>query len=208
LLADELFWITHGDMSGQRQLHPKAMGLALAAALLGELVLARRLDVAEGVVTVLDPTAPADVLDHSTLDQIVAEPRVREVRSWLAFLAQGAEEAVGQRLERAGLAERRVARWPRSVVRWLPRDGLTAARPSTRLYIALSRNEQLTVHDATLAGLVAAVGLTRAVLFDAGPRAAAVQRLAAWVGALPLPLHELVEHTSAAIGAAVLTHRA
>jgi len=195
-------------MSGQRQLHPKATGLALAAALLSELVLARRLDVAEGVVTVLDPTAPADVLDHSTLDQILAEPRVRDVRSWLAFLAQKAEEAVGQRLERAGLAERRAARWPRSVVRWLPRDGLTAARPSTRLYIALSRNEQLTVHDATLAGLVAAVGLTRAVLFDAGPGAASVQRLAAWVGALPLPLHELVDHTGAAIGAAVLTHRA
>jgi hypothetical protein len=208
LLADELFWIAHGDMSGQPQLHPKAMGLGLAAGLLGELVLAGYLDVAEGVVEVLSRESPPDVLAHSTLDQILAEPGVQGVRTWLAFLGQDAEETVGRRLWRAGLVERRLARWPRRSVRWLPRDGIAAARPSNRLYLALTRNERLSVGDATLAGLVAAVGLTRAVLFDAGPHSASTQRLTAWVGALPLSLHELVAQTEAAVGDLVLSHRA
>jgi hypothetical protein len=184
------------------------MGLGLAGALLGELVLAGHLDIAEGALTVLNLAAPADVVAHSTLDQIRAEPRVRDVRSWLAFLAQDAEETVGQRLLRAGLVERHTSRWRRSAVRWMPLDGLAAARPSGRLYMALSRNEALTVSDAVLGGLVTAVGLTRTVLFDSGARSASAQRLLAWVAALPLPLHELVAQTEAAVGALVLTHRA
>lgn len=208
LLADDLFWITHGDMSGQPQLHPRAMGLGLAAALLGELVLTGQLDIAEGVLSVLTPVSPAGAPAHPTLDQIMAEPRVRDVRSWLAFLGPHAEETVGQRLLRAGLVERHASRWRRSAVRWTPRDRLAAARPSGRLYLTLTRNEAMSITDAVLGGLVAAVGLTRTVLFDAGTNGASVHRLTAWVGALPLSLHELVAQTEAAVGALVLTHRA
>jgi hypothetical protein len=208
LLADDLFWITHGDMSDQAQLHPRAMGLGLAAALLGELVLTGHLDIAEGTLMVLNPLSPADALTQSTLDQLMAEPRVRDVRSWLAFLGQDAEETVGGRLLRVGLVERSASRWRPSAVRWTPRDRIAAARPSGRLYMALTRNEALSISDGVLAGLVAALGLIRTVLFDAGTNGASVQRLVAWVGALPLSLHELVAQTEAAVGALVLTHRA
>jgi hypothetical protein len=206
-LADDMFWITHGDMSGQPQLRPRTIGLALAAGLLGELILTRHLDLAEGVVIVLSESSPADVLAHLTLDQILAERDVRDVRSWLTFLAQDAEEAVGQRLQRAGQVERQVPRWRRSAVRWHPLDSIAAARPSNRLYIALTRNEYLSPSDATLAGLVAAVGLTRTVLFDAGSHGTSVQRLKAWVSSLPLSLHELIAQTEAAVGDLVTSHR-
>jgi hypothetical protein len=88
----------------------------LAAGLLGELVLSGHLSVSDGAL-VVDPVAPVDGLAHSTLDQIVAEPGVRDARTWLAFLARDAEHAVGQRLWRAGLVDRQVSRWRRSAVR-------------------------------------------------------------------------------------------
>jgi hypothetical protein len=50
------------------RLHPKAMGLGLAAGLVGELVLSGHLFLSGGVLVVVDPTSPADVLAHSTLD--------------------------------------------------------------------------------------------------------------------------------------------
>lgn len=208
LLANELFWITHRDLTGQPRLHPKAMGLGLAAGLLGELVLAEHLFLAGRTLTVMDPRSPADVLAHSTLDQIVAESGVRDLRAWLAFLARDAEDAVGQRLWRDGLVDRQVHRWRRPSVRYLPRDKLAGARPLTRLYIGLTRDEPLSVLDTTLAGLVAALGLTRTVLFDAGPSGDSVRRLHARVVALPQPLRDLVVQTEAAVGDLVLSHRA
>ena len=45
-------------------------------------------------------------------------------------------------------------------------------------------------------------GLTREVLWSAGPRAH--HRLSVLIPALPAPLKELVGHTEAAVGAAVL----
>ncbi|GAA2712583.1 hypothetical protein GCM10010429_30280 [Micromonospora olivasterospora] len=56
--------------------------------------------------------------------------------------------------------------------------------------------------DAVLLGLVSAAGLTHELLWDAGPRAQ--HRLGLVVPALPPPLRELVAHTEAAVGAAVL----
>jgi hypothetical protein len=75
--------------------------------------------------------------------------------------------------------------------------------------MALTRGEPLSLLNTTLAGLVAAVGLTRTVLYDAGAEgAASVRRLHDWVAVLPAPLHELVTQTEAAVGDLVLTHRA
>jgi hypothetical protein len=138
----------------------------------------------------------------------MAEPGLRDVRTWLAFLARDAEEAVGQRLWRAGLVDRQVPRWRRSAVRYVPVDRLAGARPVTRLYLALTRDEPLGLADATLAGLVAAVGLTRTVLFDAGGSSVSVRRLRETVTALPEPVRDLIAQTEAAVGDLVLSHRA
>jgi hypothetical protein len=208
LLANQFFWLAHQSLTGQPRIHAKATGIGLAAGLLGELILTGHLFLGGGELTVLNPASPADVLAHSTLDQIGAEPHVRDVRTWLAFLAGDAEDAVGQRMCRAGLVVRERARWPRASVRYVPVDGLAPARAVTHLYMALTRDEPLSVGDTTLAGLVAAVGLTRTVLFDGGSRGtASIRRLQERVGVLPAPLRELVAHVEAAVGDLVLTHR-
>ncbi|WP_407663061.1 GOLPH3/VPS74 family protein [Micromonospora radicis] len=203
LIADEFFLIAHNDTRGKAKLHPAATGLGLAGGLLGELVLYGHITVAQGQVTVLDRRPPADALAHTVLDQLIGEAQHQAVRTWLSFLAQTSVTSVGERLARAGVLRRQeTRRLLRSSVSYLPIDLNVAAWPATRLRALLDRAESPSVPDALLLGLVAAAGLTREVLWSAGPRAH--HRLNLIIPALPAPLKELVAHTEAAVGAAVL----
>lgn len=203
LLADEFFLIAHNDSRGRARLNPVATGLGLASGLLGELVITGHLTVASGLIDVADDRPPADALSHTVLDQILNEPQHQAVRTWLSFLAQSATESVGERLARAGAVRRQeTRRLLRSAVVYVPVDINAAAWPSTRLRALLDEPEPPTVPDALLFGLITATGLTREVLWSAGPRAH--HRLSVLIAALPPPLKELVMHTEAAVGAAVL----
>lgn len=203
LTADEFFLVAHNDSRGKARLNPTATGLGLAGALLGELVLYGHVTVAAGQVTVLDRRPPADALAHTVLDQLMGEPQHRAVRTWLSFLAQTAAGAVGERLARAGVLRRQESRrLLRTTVSYQPVDLNAAAWPATRLRALLDRPEPPNVPDALLLGLISAAGLTREVLWSAGPRAH--HRLSLLVPALPAPLKELVAQTEAAVGAAVL----
>ncbi|MEV4478231.1 GPP34 family phosphoprotein [Micromonospora coxensis] len=203
LIADEFFLIAHNDSRGKAKLHPAATGLGLAGALLGELVLFGHVTVANGLVTVLDRRPPADALSHTVLDQLIGEPQHQEIRTWLAFLARSSTTSVGERLARAGVLRRQESRrLLRTTVSYVPIDLNAVAWPATRLRALLERPEPPAVPDAVLLGLVSAAGLSREVLWSAGPRAH--HRLGVLVPALPPPLRELVAHTEAAVGAAVL----
>ncbi|SCG76257.1 GOLPH3/VPS74 family protein [Micromonospora inositola] len=203
LIADEFFLIAHNDSRGKAKLHPTATGLGLAAGLLGELVLFGRITVSGGLLTVLDRRPPADALAHTVLDQLIGEPQHQAVRTWLSFLAQTGVSSVGERLARAGVLRRQEhRRLLRTSLSYEPADLNAAAWPATRLRTLLERPEPPSVPDALLLGLIVATGLTREVLWSAGPLAH--HRLSVLVPALPAPLKELVGHTEAAVGAAVL----
>ncbi|QGN49499.1 GOLPH3/VPS74 family protein [Micromonospora sp. WMMD558] len=204
LIADEFFLIAHNDIRGKAKLHPTATGLGLAGGLLGELVLHGHVTVSAGLLSIVNRRPPADALAHTVLDQLVGESQHQSVRTWLTFLAQSATTSVGERLARAGVLRRQESRrLLRTSVSYVPLDPNTAAWPATRLRVLLERSEPApTLADALLLGLVTAAGLSREVLWSAGPRAH--HRLSALVAALPPPLKELVAHTEAAVGAAVL----
>ncbi|MCM0676192.1 GPP34 family phosphoprotein [Micromonospora phytophila] len=203
LIADEFFLIAHNDSRGKARLHPAATGLGLAGGLLGELILYGHVTVSNGLVAVIDRRPPADALAHTVLDQLVGESQHQAVRTWLSFLAQSATTSVGERLARAGVLRRQESRrLLRTNVSYLPIDLNAVAWPATRLRALLDRPDPPSVPDALLLGLVVAAGLTREVLWSAGPRAH--HRLGVLIPALPLPLKELVAHTEAAVGAAVL----
>ncbi|MEH1017595.1 GPP34 family phosphoprotein [Micromonospora sp. CPCC 206060] len=203
LLADEFFLIAHTDSRGRARLNPVATGLGLAAALLGELVLSGHISLNAGLVGLVDRRPPADALAHTVLDHIVNEPQHQAVRTWLNFLAQSAAGSVGERMTRNGTVHREESRrLLRTSVVYVPVDINAAAWPATRLRALLDRPEPPTVPDGLLFGLVTATGLTREVLWAAGPRAH--HRLSVLIAALPPPLKELVMHTEAAVGAAVL----
>lgn len=204
LVADEFFLVAHNDIRGKARLHPAATGLGLAGGLLGELVLYGHIMVVDGDLSVVDRRPPADALAHTVLDQLVGEAQHRSVRTWLNFLAQSATTSVGERLSRAGVLRRRESRrLLRTTVGYVPVDPNAAAWPTTRLRVLLERSDPPpTLADAVLLGLIAAAGLDREVLWSTGPRAQ--HRLTSLVAALPAPLKELVAHTEAAVGAAVL----
>lgn len=203
LIADEFFLIAHNDSRGKAKLNPTAVGLGLAGGLLSELVLFGRITVSSGLVAVVDSSPPSDALAHTVLDQLIGESQHQAVRTWLSFLGQSAATSVGERLTRSGVMRRQESRrLLRTSVSYAPVDLNAAAWPATRLRTLLDRPEPPIVPDAFLLGLVSATGLTREVLWSAGPRAH--HRLGLLIRALPAPLKELVCHTEAAVGAAVL----
>lgn len=202
-IADEFFLIAHNDSRGRPRLNPTATGLGLAAGLLGELILSGRITVVQGRVSVLDRRPPGDALAGAVLSQLVGESRHRAVRTWLGFLARTAADAVGERLSRSGVIRRHEKRGLlRTTVSYVATDLNALAWPATRLLALLDRPQPPTAPDALLFGLVSATGLTREVLWNADPRAQ--HRFGVLLPALPQPLRELVGHTEAAVGAAVL----
>lgn len=205
-LADDLYFIAHDDRTGRPWLHPRATRVGLAGALLGELMLADRISVHSGRVYLKSTQPPSDALAHTILDRIAGQRPHSDLRTELAVVGQSAPEAVAHRLERAGLvAYVESRRLMRTVGRWVPTDPSVAAWRTARLRRLLSTEEEITWHDVILAGLLSAVGLVGRVLWGDDARARA--RLKGVLTQLPAPVAELVAHTEAAVGNAVLANR-
>ena len=208
MLADDFYWLSHHDATGRPRLHPRAVELGCAAAILAELVGSRHVGVEDDQVKVLDRRPPADSLMHLILDQLMAEAgRAHTVRTWLAFLGQQAPEQIAQRLLRAGhvrmAAQRKLGR--QVGVLYVPVDINAAAWPWAMLSQRLRRHEPLEYEPLCLAGLALASGLDTFVL-DGAP-AETFDHLNRAVRNLWPPMRALLFHTHAAIGDAVLAHR-
>jgi hypothetical protein len=211
LLADQFFLIAHEDRTGRSRLHPRATGLGLAAALIGELMLLRRVRVAGGELGVVNRDPPGDSLAHNVLDLLVAQPQHRELRTWLAFLAQDATVRVGERLLRAGVLEpvtrRKFISTQTLYVPMSPDQRNAAAWAPVRLANVLVQGRRLDLSDRALAGLIHATGLTRHVLWDIAAHRPGVANLYTVVEFLPADLRELVEHTEALVGSVLAAGR-
>ncbi|GID29531.1 GOLPH3/VPS74 family protein [Paractinoplanes brasiliensis] len=206
LVADDLFRLAHRDHDGRPLLDEHVTGLGLAAALLAELVLARRLALPGGQVIIVDAEPPIDALAHTVLDRLAAERAALPVRTWLAYLARTAHHDVADRLSRAGhLRKRTERRLLGRRVRYVPTDMNTAAWPWARLSGRLKKGQPLDGFDTVLGGLVLATDLYRTVLL--GHAADIETGLRAAVTTAPAPVRELLAHTEAAVGDAIITRR-
>ena len=205
LLADELFLLAHDDVSGRPRLQPRATGLGLAGALLGELLLFGSITTREGTVVVLNLAPPADALAHRILDHITREQQRHPVRTWLAFFAQHAADHVAERLERTNVVTRVNSRRPWAGPRWPPTDMNVGFAPLFRLRTQLFLHEPLTTDDIILVGLCTAAGLANLLLLDSPPHTR--QYLDYVISTLDPAARELIAHTRAAVDNAVLTHR-
>jgi hypothetical protein len=203
LVADDMFRLAHRDHDGSPLLHPDVAAVGLAAALLAELVITDRVRINGGRVTVWNPAPPADPLARTVLEQLWGERVTHPVRTWLTFLARTSYDDVGRRLLRAGHVAVRRRRWGWAV-RYVPVNMNTAAWPWARLSDLLRSGHGLDGFDTVLGGLVLAMDLHRQVLLgDAGEL---TDRLRATVTAAPAAVRELLCHTEAAAGDAVITH--
>jgi hypothetical protein len=203
-IADDYFFVVHEVQSGKLRLHVRAAGLGLAGALLGDLLLSGRIDVKSGTLTVVDTYPPEDDLADRILRQLIADRQNRSLRTWLAFISQGAIDRVGVHLTRAGHVEPTKSRRPwGKVVRYMPTDLSMANRPADRLNQLVSRGDPLNFSDAMLAGLVAVTGLTKHVWWEGD--AVTLRQISAAVASLPMSMREVLAHTEAAVGDATLS---
>jgi hypothetical protein len=211
VLADQYFLIAHEDRTGRSRLHPRATGLGLAAALIGELILEGRVGIADGDLLILDRHPTTDALTHDILDLLIAQPRHRDLRTWLAFLSQDAAARVGERLMRLGAVEPVVRRRMLSTqTLYMPNSAEqrnAAAWAPARLANLLVRGIEMSASDRLLVGLIAATGLTRHVLYDFEMHRHAYQSLPNAVDSLPSDLRELVEHTEVSVGSVLTVGR-
>jgi hypothetical protein len=209
-LADDVFLTAHDTVKGRSLLSPATLGLGLAVALLGELILWRRLDLRDGRLTVLDDHPTADPATTAVLGQMLREEHHRQIRDWISFLGTGvATDLVERRLARTGLVHRQERRslLGGTKVTFIPADSMTAGWPASRIRTAVARGELLDVPDLVFAGLVLATGLDQHVLvtLDARERGQLFDQIRR---RLPAMLQELVGHAEAAVGDAVMARRA
>jgi hypothetical protein len=133
------------------------------------------------------------------------------VRTWLAFLSQDAAIRVGERLMRLGAVEPVTRRKMLSTqTLYMPNNAEqrnAAAWAPARLANLLMRGMDMSVSDRILAGLIAATGLTRHVLYDYAVHRQAFLMLPSAVNSLPGDLRELVEFTEASVGSVLTAGR-
>ena len=208
-LADDLFLAAHDTVKGKSLLSPATLGLGLAAALIGELMLWRRLDLKNGQLTIVDDRPTTDPATTAVLDQLLKEEGHRRVRDWIAFLSTGvAGDLIARRLARAGLVQRQEKRGLMGTkVSFVPVDTSAAGWPGSRVRTVNGRGEVLDIPDLVLAGLMLATGLDQHVLvtLDSRERGHLFDQLRR---RLPAMLQELVGHAEAAVGDAVMARRA
>jgi hypothetical protein len=208
LLADEFWLLAHDDSTGRPRLSGGVLGLGLASAQIGELAGHGNVLLHRGQVHVRAGGAPpSDELTRAVLDTMETEPPGHPIRTWLVYLSRTAPERVARRLVRQGVLRREHTRkMLKQVVTYRPVDANRAAWPLARLSTALRRQSLMAEPDAVLAGLAVATGLDRLLIRDAGTEAR--DYLAHLVSSVALPYHELISHTEAAVGDAVLSRRA
>ena len=161
--ADELYLAAHDGIAGRALLPPPVLGAGLAAALLGELVLGRRITLTGDQLHVADPRPTGDPATTAVLRRLPGPRRLAQaVDDLAAGVATGLIEG---RLTGTGVlreeARRRLFSTQVSLVFADPR---APGEPAARLRADLSYNRTLSAPDLLLAGLILATGLDRYVL--------------------------------------------
>jgi hypothetical protein len=207
LVADDLWLLAHHELTGRPLLHPRPLGLGLAAALLAELMLteppAITIAAQEGGVVRVSGRVPGHVAGGEPLvKQIAAEPAPHPVRDWLRFLARTAAGIVAARLEQAGYLVRGRRLVPWLAPRLAPADPDWAYTPVIRAGTALDPRREWGPGAGVLAGLAVACGLG----FRLGQYTSSPERaVPGTVARLPASLQHLILQTQTAAAAAVLS---
>ena len=211
-LADAVFWLAHGD-GGRPLLSRQTLELALAAGLLAELALARKIYLRAGATSELPGLvgicyqappaavaeyeyareAPVDDVSKYVYDQIYLDPD-RDLQDWLMVLRTVSLAKVRDRLNLP--SSPKVSRLRPSALPRAP-TGRRADEPWAALTMRLRRQQVLSIADAVLVGLCLAVGLRRHLL--EGTLEPARIHVEQAVAALPDDLAQIVAQTDAAV---------
>jgi hypothetical protein len=205
LVADDLYLMAHHEVNGKPFVQPRVLGTGLAGGLLAELMLLGGIVLQEDGAVGPGRIVPRNGMAYQVLNQIAAEQEAHPVQEWLLFLARTATEDVVRRLERSGYVTRAAGRGRWRPGRWVPVDADWAFSPLLRVRSALDAARPLDAREAVLAGLADACGLGFRLEQYLPPPGRSLEEA---LGQLDPGLRELITQTQAAIGSAVLAHRA
>jgi hypothetical protein len=203
-LADDLYLMSVDDRTGKGLLAPRAIGMGLAAALLTELVVERRVRVVPEAVLVSDRTPLRDGVLTDVLGRLTGEAETHEPREWLIYLGLTAADEVAGRLGEAGYLQRAQRKWGRAQP-WIPVSSDAAYMPVNRALRALNPSYRLALYNVALVALAEASGL--------GPRLQAsgpdrcLDQLPAVEAQLGPDLRELIVQLRLAVATVVLSQR-
>ncbi len=160
-LAARLFLVLHDPFSGRCAVSPMALRCALVGAELAELILNRRVAMANDLIVPGEASAPGtDALSAFVVGAITRQPEPYPVPVWLAAIGDAVAELVAARLMEVGILVR-----TRSLIRRRGRfpaiNLLAAAGPRVRLEYMVRTPDDADVASATCAALIDAVGAGR-----------------------------------------------
>lgn len=160
-IADPFFSLAHDDRSGRPRLHERALPAGLSAALLMELVLARRIEIDPDQVRVISANPPTDAVATTILNDLLIAPE-KSAADWLSTWEDTVYERVVGRLLSAGQIEMVTRR--RFLVTYAgyqPVNRTAGSGVAVRLETLLLKGDPLSAEDAALCGLIAATGMSR-----------------------------------------------
>ncbi|MFB9236874.1 GPP34 family phosphoprotein [Plantactinospora siamensis] len=208
-LADELFLIGHDEYTGKPKANDELLGTGLAGAVLGELLINRRISCSGGKVAVIDQRPWGEVVSDAALGELQRRMGTYVVRAWVEHLRDNAREAVGRRLVALGMVRREESRGVLSrkgAVRFPGVEPMVCAQPQVRLAYQLERPGVIHPQMATLAALLLALGLEHLLVVTMS-RQETREQLTQITASLPAELHALVTGVQAATAALALTVR-
>ncbi|MFC7550569.1 GPP34 family phosphoprotein [Plantactinospora sp. GCM10030261] len=208
-LADELFLIGHDEYTGKTRVNEELLATGLAGAVLGELLINRRISCLGGKVSVVDQRPWGETVSDAALGELQRRMGSYVVRAWVEHLRDNAREAVGRRLVNAGVVRREESRGMlgrRNGVRFPGVEPMVCAQPQVKLAYQLERPGVIHPQMATLAALLLAVGLEHLLVVTMS-RQECKEQLSQITASLPEELHTLVTGVQAATAALALTVR-
>ncbi len=200
-LREELF-VLGFDNAGKAAVHPESLDIGVAGARLVELVLAGRVGVSGGRLSVIEAVPTGDADSDALLAAIHRAPKPPPLAGALTQLRAGAGDAVRAELLAEGVvtkvAQRRLGLVP--VTRY-PADEQVVRAITVRMWYAAHGRSQPDEPTAALCGLVHAVLLHEHV-FVTMPLAGLDQRLREIRGKLSDPVREIVDAVGSLVSSA------
>lgn len=204
-LADDCWLAAHDATSGRSLMPSRLLGIAVASALLAELLYCEIIAINANRPVVVARSAPPDRLQRSIGEQLARDKH--PIETWLRYLARTAEADVAERLVARGMVERQQVRsfLGKSKQRYVTSNATDASWPAIRVAGLLTKNQPVESRDQVLVGWIDAVGLTRHVLWD-DPQQVGRRYLDHVVSYLPATYRTIFAKTNTAMNEIVLSN--
>jgi len=207
-IADDLFLVALDERTGRIRLHPRALSLGLAGALLAELALLEHIFYSDGRIKVPSNVARPALPHHAVIvDQLAAEPQ-HPVSTWLEFFAQSAPDVVAAGLVARGFLRKEISRGLMRIKEtYMASDESALAWRTLRLVNIIGKRDVRSWEDGILISLLDSTALSSDVLWHgAAGDLENLQDIVTSVSADPF-FHVLITQVSALIAAGVMTQR-